>query len=168
MRSKYVIHPQRLFDVNNEVGTNLCYLLKFYGVEHLRLPSRTGIGSDSEDEQAGDEEEFSVVEGIIFNQTACLEELALRLGLKFDRIQVEVEQMEHFKQHLSLSGKCCKHDGDSADGRESATKKCRHGSVIPMTSPSSKASVALSFDGDVSHISESLRLSPTQPISSQE
>lgn len=146
----------------------MCCLLKFYGIERLRLPRAIRFGSNSECEQVGDEEEFTVVEGIIFNQTACLEELALQLGLNFDRIQAEAQQMEQFKEQLSLAGKCCKHDGDFVDGQESAGKKFRHSPVIPMTSPSSKASESLSFDGDVSRVSDSLGLSPTQRISSQE
>lgn len=157
-----------MFDANHELGTKLCSLLKFYGVEQLRLPRATPVDSSSEDEQVGDEEEFSIVEGIIFNQTACLEELALQLGLNFDRIQVEAQQMEHFKQQLSLADKCCKHDGDPEGGRDSAAKRSRHSPVVPMSSPSSKASASLSFDGDVSHVSDSVGLSPTQRISSQE
>ena len=70
---------------------------------------------NSEDEQPSDEEEMSVVDGIMRDQTACLEELALQLGLDFERIQKEVERMERFKQQSKLPPERHGHDDDSRD-----------------------------------------------------
>lgn len=100
--SKYVTNLHASFDANHRPGTKLYRLLKFYDVQQLRVPRATGFDPNSDDEQPNDEEELSAVEGIIRDQTACLEELALRLGLDFERIQREIERMERFKQQFWL------------------------------------------------------------------
>jgi hypothetical protein len=137
------------------------------------VPRATGFDSNSEDEQPSDEGELPVVESIIRNQAACLEELALQLGLDFERIQEEAERMERFKQRSNSSPERRRHDDDSGDGRRLAVKKSRQSSATSVTSPSSKTSAPTFFPrgahpSSPSHISDSLKLSPTQRISSQE
>jgi len=167
---KVCYKPHALFDANHRPGKNLFLLLKFYGVEQLRVPPATGFDPNSEDERPSDEEELPVVDGIIRDQTACLEELALQLGLDFERIQKGTERMEGFKQQSKLPPERRRRDDDSGEDQRLALKKSRQIAATSTMSPSPKASAPRRVHSSLStnHVSDSFELSPTQPISSQE